>query len=65
MVGHVTTLTILKNIRPNMTGEFSIRIKNLLYNRTVINEEWDDNAQDIKIIRDYGMIPLIGYKVWF
>ena len=54
-----------KNIRPNMTGEFSIRIKNLLYNRTVINEEWDDNAQDIKIIRDYGMIPLIGYKVWF
>jgi hypothetical protein len=54
-----------KNIRPKVTGEFSIRVKNLLYNRTPINEEWDEDTQTVRIIRDYGMIPVIGYKIWF
>lgn len=55
----------LKNIRKKMTGEFSVQIKNLFNNRTVISQEWDDEAGEIKLIKDYGVIPVIGYKVWF
>ena len=55
----------LKGIRKNITGEFSIQIKNLLNTRTVIRHEWDERIEEVKEIKDYGVIPVIGYKMWF
>lgn len=55
----------LKGIRKKMTGEFSVQIKNLMNNRTVLRREWDEKIGEVKEIKDYGVIPVIGYKVWF
>ncbi len=54
----------LKGIHKNFTGEFSVQIKNVFNQRTVIGQEWDERIQSVKEIRDYGIIPVIGYKVW-
>lgn len=55
----------LKGIRKNITGEFSIQIKNLFNSRTVLKREWDEKLGAVKEIKDYGTIPIIGYKIWF
>ncbi len=55
----------LKGIHKRFTGEFSVQIKNLMNQRTVLRREWDERIQEAKEIKDYGIIPVIGYKVWF
>ena len=50
----------LKVIRKRMTGEFSVQIKNLMNSRTVLRREWDEKIGEVKEIKDYGTIPVIG-----
>ena len=55
----------LKGTRKKITGEFSVQIKNLMNNRTVLRREWDEKIGEVKDIIDYGVIPVVGYKLWF
>ena len=55
----------LKGIRKNVTGEFTLNIKNLIYQRITISQFFDPKTNEIFEVRDYGMIPVLSYKITF
>lgn len=52
-------------IRKNVTGKLTFSFKNIVTNRAVLREYYDIETNSIKASKDYGLIPIIGYTLFF
>ena len=51
--------------RKKISQRLAFNIKNMVSNRAILREEYDEDTQSIKQIKDYGVIPVLSYSIHF